>query len=92
MMDSNLVTRTIIGCAMTVSNALGVGFKEKVYENALVIELRKAGLTVKQQEHILVTYDGVVVGGFIADLLVNGAVIVELKAMHEIDESIRLNC
>ena len=71
---------------MRVSNTLGVGFKEKVYENALAIELKNAGLTVEQQQPISVTYAGVVVGDFIADLLVDGRVIVELKAMREIDE------
>jgi GxxExxY protein len=49
---------------MTVSNALGAGFLEKVYENALAHELRKAGLAVVQQRGLVVIYDGVVVGEY----------------------------
>jgi GxxExxY protein len=80
------VTRTIIGCAMKVSNTLGIGFLEKVYENALVIELRKAGLIVEQQKPIVVMYDDTSVGEFFADILVNGSIICELKATKAIDE------
>ena len=77
----NLVSEKIIGCAFIVSNTLGVGFLEKVYENALTHELRKAGLTVEQQHNVVVHYDGVVVGTYTADLLVENAVLVELKAV-----------
>jgi GxxExxY protein len=80
------ITRKVIGCAYTVSNILGSGFLEKVYENALVHELRKAGLAVAQQHAIDVYYDGIVVGEYLADLLVNGCVVVELKAVHELDD------
>ncbi len=79
------ITRKVIGCAYTVSNNLGSGFLEKVYENALAIELRKAGLDVEQQKHISVSYDGAIVGDFNADILVNDRVIVEVKAMDAID-------
>ena len=79
--DINQITDKIIGCAFTVSNKLGCGFLEKVYENALVHELRKAGLSVKPQYPIIVYYDGIVVGEFIADLLVEDTVLVELKAV-----------
>jgi GxxExxY protein len=58
----NGITETVIGCAFNVSNALGNGFAEKVYENALAHELRKAGLSVEQQRAIKVYYDGVLVG------------------------------
>jgi GxxExxY protein len=61
MKDEDL-TKTIIGCAYKVHNALGPGFLEKVYENALRIELEKLGLRVKQQEPINVSYEGQVVG------------------------------
>jgi len=80
------VTGKIIGCAFTVSNTLGAGFLEKVYENALAHELRKAGLRVEQQKPITVEYDGVVVGEYVADLVVNGSVIVELKAVKALDQ------
>jgi len=80
------LTGRIIGCAFTVSNTLGVGFLEKVYENALAHELRKAGFRVEQQKPITVEYDGVVVGEYVADLVVEGSVIVELKAAKALDE------
>ncbi len=79
-MTDDELTKTIISCAYTVHNKLGSGFLEKVYENALRIELGRAGLRVKQQEPINVVYDGQVVGEYYADLWVNEQVIVELKA------------
>lgn len=82
----NRVSECIIGCGITVSNALGAGFLEKVYENALTHELRKAGLLVSQQHGITVLYDGVVVGEYTADLLVESLVVVELKAAKTLDE------
>ncbi len=60
----NDLSERIIGSGMTVSNALGAGFLEKVYENALAHELRKAGLAVVQQRGLVVIYDGVVVGEY----------------------------
>lgn len=79
MKDGDL-TEKIIGCAYKVHNALGPGFLEKVYENALRIELEKLGLRVKQQEPINVIYDGQVVGEYYADLWVNERLVIELKA------------
>ena len=80
------LTERIIGCAYTVSNSLGCGYLEKVYENALAHELRKTGLHVEQQGPIRVWYDGICVGDYIADLLVEGTVLVELKCVRAIDE------
>jgi len=80
------LTRRIIGCAYTVANTLGSGFLEKVYENALVHELQKAGMTLEQQKGVRIFYDGVVVGEYVADLCVEHAVIVELKAVKAFDE------
>jgi GxxExxY protein len=54
----NSLSETVIGCAFRVSNGLGAGFLEKVYENALAIEMRKAGLRVEQQKPMAVRYDG----------------------------------
>ena len=71
---------------MKVSSTLGVGFVEKVYENALVVELARAGLVVEQQKPIKVKYEGVIVGDFAADIVVNGIVIVELKVAKTIDD------
>ena len=79
MTDDDL-THIIIGCAYKVHNTLGLGFLEKIYENALRIELEKLGLTVKQQEPIRVIYDGQIVGEYYADLWINERIVVELKA------------
>ena len=81
----NQISERIIGCAFAVSNGLGSGFLEKVYENALAHELRKAGLLVMQQHAIVAKYDGVVVGEYVADLLVESIVLVELKHARGID-------
>ena len=86
------ITRKIIGCAYAVSNSLGSGFLEKVYENALTHELRKAGLQVVQQFGTPVSYDGVVVGDYIADLLVEQIVLVELKAAKALDDIHMAQC
>ncbi len=83
MADAELdkITERIIGCAYKVSNTLGIGFVEKVYENAHFHEMKKDGLRVVQQQLVKVNYDGVVVGEFYLDMLVNDLVIVELKAV-----------
>ena len=82
----NAITQKIIGCAFKVSNSLGVGFLEKVYENALAIELINTGLAVEQQKPIQVWYMGQVVGDYSADLLVENQVLVELKAVKNLDQ------
>jgi GxxExxY protein len=79
-MKEDDLTQKIIGCAYKVHNTLGPGFLEKVYENALRIELERLGLEVKQQEPINVTYDWQVVGEYYADLWVDERVVIELKA------------
>jgi len=81
------VTELIIKAFYTVYNTLGYGFLEKVYRNALAIELRKMGLEVVTEGRILVYYDGEVVGEYFADLLVAGVVIVELKAVKKLLEA-----
>ena len=83
-MTEDDLTQTIIGCAYKVHNTLGSGFLEKVYENALRIELEKLGLRVKQQEPINVEYEGQVVGEYYVDLWVDERVVVELKAAQSI--------
>ncbi len=91
----NATTERIIGCAYRVLNGLGSGFLEKVYENALAHELRKAGVSVTQQEPLPVHYDGVVVGDYFTDLRVEGSVIVELKTStehHDVFAAQCLNC
>jgi GxxExxY protein len=81
----NGLTEQIIGCAFTVANTLRCGFAEKVYENALAHELMKNGLLVRQQFGVTVHYDGVTVGVYTADLLVENAVLVELKTVKALD-------
>ncbi len=85
-LNINQITERIIGCGFRVSNQLGVGFLEKVYENALAYELRKSGLEVRQQFPTPVYYDGFQVGDYVADLLVEKTVLVELKAVHAVDD------
>ncbi|PYI62677.1 MAG: GxxExxY protein [Verrucomicrobia bacterium] len=72
----------VIGAAMTVHSTLGPGFLESVYQNALIWELRKAGLKSEAEKPISVHYDGQLVGAFTADMLVNDSVILELKAIQ----------
>ena len=84
--DMKQLTERVIQCAFAVSNTLGCGFLEKVYENALAHELRKAGLQVQQQHGITVYYDGVAVGEYTADLLVEGVLLLELKAVKDLDD------
>jgi GxxExxY protein len=84
------ITEKIIGAAYYVYNTLGHGFLEKVYENALTIKLAKAGLAVAQQTPITVFFEDEIVGEYFTDLVVEGKVIVEIKAvtnlnkMHEV--------
>ncbi len=78
------ITSEIISAFYTVYNTLGYGFLEKVYENALVIELGKRGLKVQTQYPIEVYYEGKIVGKYFADLLVADTVIVELKAAEKL--------
>ncbi|MCK4543131.1 MAG: GxxExxY protein [Spirochaetales bacterium] len=79
------VSEKIIGAAYKISNTLGSGFLEKVYENALAHELRKDGMKIEQQKSIKVYYDNMVVGDYFADLIVDETIIVELKTAKHID-------
>ncbi len=88
----NIITESIIGCAYTVANTLGHGFLEKIYENALNHELSKNGLRVKQQYPIQVMYDGVVVGDYVADLLVNDQILLEINAVNKIQDAHLAQC
>ncbi|HSF28919.1 MAG TPA: GxxExxY protein [Candidatus Tectomicrobia bacterium] len=82
----NEITERVIGCAYMVVNTLGHGFLEKVYENALAYELRRCGLAMEQQKSIKVMYQRIVVGDYVADLLVEGQVLVELKTAKSLDD------
>lgn len=91
-LEPNQITELIIKYSFKVGNTLGCGFLEKVYENALAYELRKNRLEVKQQEEIKVFYDGVEVGYYEADLLVEDLILVELKAVKEINNINKAQC
>ena len=83
-MKEEEITGKIIGCAMKVHRTLGCGFLESVYQNALAYELKKARLEVQCEVPIKVFYEGVDVGEFYADLLVEKQVIVENKAVEQL--------
>jgi GxxExxY protein len=89
----NAITERIIGCAYKVASKMGCGFFEVCYENAMVHELRKAGLKVEQQVRLQVWYDNeIVVGEYVADLIVEGVVLIELKAIQALDSIHSAQC
>ncbi len=79
----------VVGLAMEVHNRLGYGFLEKVYENALMILLRKAGIKAQQQCAIKVSFEGEVIGSYVADIVVEESIILELKAQDTITNADR---
>jgi len=81
------LTEKIIGCAYQVYNALGAGFIEEIYENALMIELKNAALTAQQQYPVKVYYQGILIGDYVADIIVEDKVIVELKAVSQLTKA-----
>lgn len=90
-MDENFkktdLSNKIIRCFYTVYNKLGFGFLEKVYEKSLFLELQKAGLSVSRQVQLKVYYDSVEVGDYFADIIVEGQIIVEIKAAEGLIEA-----
>ncbi len=86
-MEQENLTKQIIGCAIGVHQTLGPGFLESVYQHALLIELKNAGLQSECNSRIPVYYRGELVGNFIADILVEGLVILELKSVTKIHPS-----
>jgi GxxExxY protein len=94
-MDINEITYAINGAVFEVNSVLGAGFLEKVYEKALLIELQRRGLKAESQVPLTVSYKGEVVGEYYADIVVEGQVILELKAaeqLQKIHEAQLLNC
>ena len=83
-MDRDPVTDRILGAAIEVSNVLGVGFLEKVYRRALAGELRMRGANVEEEVHFRVTYKNQCVGEYVADIVLDGCVVVELKCADRI--------
>lgn len=84
MRTSHQITEIIIGAAMKVHRTPGAGFLDSVYQNALVLEIRRSGLAVEKEHSLKVYYDGEIVGDFSADLLVEKSIIVELKAVQSL--------
>ena len=84
--DNDALTEKIIGAAYSVANILGFGFLEKVYENALAVELKALGMKVEQQKPVSVFYKSVNVGDYIADLLVEDSVLIELKSVKTLSD------
>ena len=83
-MEYKNVTETVIGCAYRVYNKMGFGFLESVYEKCLLIELHKAGMDAESQKPIVVYYDNEIVGEFVADIIVNDTIILELKSVRRV--------
>lgn len=82
----NLLTEKIIACAYRVSNKVGCGFLERVYENSMMVALRLAGLRARQQVRFVVVFEGEEVGEYIADIVVEDRVLLELKAVKALDD------
>jgi GxxExxY protein len=85
-MDINEITYAINGAVFEVNSVLGAGFLEKVYEKALLIELQRRGLKAESQVSLTVSYKGEVVGEYYADIVVEGQVILELKAVEQLQK------
>jgi len=84
--DHDPLSEAVIGCVFRVANGLGVGFLEKVYENALLHELRKAGLEAQQQVIASVHYDGQNVGDYIGDIVLERRLLLEFKAFQTLED------
>ncbi|MFZ0482491.1 MAG: GxxExxY protein [Desulfobacterales bacterium] len=83
-MEYQELTEKIIGCAYRIYNKMGFGFLESVYEKCMLIELHKEGLKAEAQRSITVSYDNEIVGEFIADIIVEDTIILELKSVKQI--------
>ncbi len=83
-MEHKELTEKVIGCAYRVYNQMGFGFLESVYEKCLLIEFRKAGIKAEAQRSITVTYEEEIVGEFVADIVVENSIILELKSVRRI--------
>lgn len=85
-LEHETLTEKIIGCAIEVHKRLGPGFLESIYENALIIELQRQELRVEQQREVVIRYDGVEVGRHRLDLIIDDTIVVELKAVKNIED------
>ena len=82
----NVTSSKVIGCAFEVANVLGCGFLEKVYQNALLLEVRRCGLQAEKEKLIQVRYKNKIVGEYFADILVDKTIVIEIKAVKELNE------
>jgi GxxExxY protein len=80
------ITDKVLKAFFKVYNTLGYGFAERVYENALAIELKKLGLAIEKQKSIIVYYEGAIVGDYTADVVVNNVIMLELKAVRTLTD------
>jgi GxxExxY protein len=85
-LEHEQLTDKIIGCAIEVHKRLGPGFLESIYENALIIELQRQELHIEQQREVIIKYDSVEVGRHRLDLIVDNTIVVELKAVKNIED------
>jgi GxxExxY protein len=86
-LEHEALTERIIGAAIEVHRRLGPGFLESVYEKALIIELRKRGMSVQDQMEVIIAYDGQEVGSHRLDLFVDDTIVVELKAIKNLEDT-----
>ena len=82
----NVTSSKVIGCAFEVANVLGCGFLEKVYQNALLLEISRCGLQAEKEKLIQVRYKDQIVGEYFADILVDKTIVIEVKAVKELNE------
>ena len=85
-LEHEVLTERIIGAAIEVHRRLGPGFLESVYEKALIIELRKCGLAVRDQMEVIIEYGGEEVGRHRIDLFLDDTIVVELKAIKDLED------
>lgn len=90
--ELNALSQRTIACAFAVHSELGNGFLEKVYENAMCVELEKNGLKFERQKPLNVFYAGTLVGEFQADIVVENALILELKAIKSLTDAHAAQC
>ena len=86
IIDINDITRKIIGCAMKVHSTLGNGFQEVIYQRALAIEMQKQSLEFQREMEMTIFYDGIDIGTRRVDFFVEGAIMVELKAVVQLED------
>ena len=85
MSHGKLISERVISCAFEVSNTLGAGFLEKVYENALCVEFGRTGIPYSRQQQYGIEYKSKIVGNYIADIVVDNKLLIELKALSALN-------